>query len=114
IEVLKERRQWAEVRSLPWEYKPRQQDPRRGPRAWDWAEDGTLEPREYWLSCPDRPPGDYPDRIRDTNIHALKPEAGGNPSDADYAVHPMQYVSAQAALYFAGQCGCRLPTSAEW
>jgi formylglycine-generating enzyme required for sulfatase activity len=28
--------------------------------------------------------------------------------------HPMQYVSAQAALYYAASLGCRLPTAAEW
>jgi hypothetical protein len=32
------------------------------------------------------------------------------PSDA----HPVQYVSAEAALFFAGLCGCRLPTAHEW
>jgi hypothetical protein len=44
------------------------------------------------------------------NRNALLPQLGGMPSDR----HPIQYVSAQAALYYAAALGCRLPTATEW
>ena len=44
------------------------------------------------------------------NRTSLSEQVGGNPSPD----HPMQYVSSQVALYFAGVCGCRLPAPAEW
>jgi hypothetical protein len=38
-------------------------------------------------------------------------EQAGGPPEPD---HPMQQISAQSALFFAGLCGCRLPTPREW
>lgn len=35
----------------------------------------------------------------------------GGPPEPD---HPMQQISAQAALYYAALCGCRLPATREW
>jgi hypothetical protein len=44
------------------------------------------------------------------NRNVISPRFGGMPSER----HPMQYVSAHAALYYAAAVGCRLPISGEW
>jgi hypothetical protein len=65
---------------------------------------------EFWMhpeEANDYPPDFLASRF---NHNALKDDVGGNPS----IDHPMQQMSAQAALYVAGLSGCRLPTTREW
>jgi formylglycine-generating enzyme required for sulfatase activity len=82
---------------------------------WEWAgpaDAPRLTPPQLWLAPDDR--NNFPTAIRGTsgrfNRNVIDAKFGGMPSDH----HPMQYVSAQAALYYAASLGCRLPTSAEW
>jgi formylglycine-generating enzyme required for sulfatase activity len=69
-----------------------------------------MAPAQLWLAS--ESDNDFPIelRARRFNRMLLSDAAGGNPSEQ----HPMQQISAQAALWFAGLCGCRLPTSQEW
>jgi formylglycine-generating enzyme required for sulfatase activity len=103
---------WPQARQLPWPCELGKQDTRRGPRTWEWG--GTpaspmtlpllwLAPEEY----NDFPP---PFRAGKFNRMSLSDTVGGNASPD----HPIQYVSGQVALLYAGLCGCRLPTPAEW
>lgn len=103
---------WDACRSLPWPAEPAKPDLRRGPRVWEWT-DGTpprMAPAQLWLAS--ESDNDFPIelRARRFNRMLLSDAAGGNPT----AQHPMQQISADAALWFAGLCGCRLPTSQEW
>lgn len=103
---------WDLCRNLPWPSEPGKPDLRRGPRVWEWA-DGTpprMAPAQLWLAS--ESDNDFPIelRARRFNRMLLSDAAGGNPSEQ----HPMQQISAEAALWFAGLCGCRLPTSQEW
>lgn len=106
-------RAWKDAAQLSWPAHPGEPDLRHGPRAWEWAAAGTT-PRlaipQLWLAREednDFAPGLRAERF---NRMTLKADVGGMPSPA----HPMQQVSAQTALWFAGLCGCRLPTSREW
>ena len=100
---------WAQARQLPWPAEPGKTDARRGPRTWEWGASSLATPL-LWLA-PDEynayPPAFLAGRF---NRMALSDAVGGNPSPD----HPMQYISAEAALFYAAACGCRLPTAAEW
>ncbi len=101
---------WAQARQLPWPYEPGKPDLRRGPRTWEWVGSKIGVPA-LWLT-PDVY-NDYVPALRaghKFNRMVLGDDVGGNPSPE----HPIQYISAETALYVAGLCGCRLPTSAEW
>lgn len=100
---------WTTAREFPWPYQPGKPDVRRGPRTWEWTATGMTTPL-LWLA-PDEA-NDFPPALRAGRFNrmVLSDGAGGTPSPD----HPMQYVSAQTALYFASVCGCRLPSSAEW
>jgi formylglycine-generating enzyme required for sulfatase activity len=105
-------RLWEEARRLQWPHRPDERDGRRGPRVWEWADprEPRLGPAPLWLTPDDQ--NDFPPELRDRrfNRNVIAAKFGGMPSD----LHPMQYVSANAALYYAAALGCRLPTSAEW
>jgi len=114
VAVVNAQTAWARVESLVWSPQPGDHgDTRRGPRTWVWARPAVQMGRAiFWLSPEEA--NSFPMELRDPrskfNRNVLGPEAGGMPSDA----HPMQYVSPEAALFFAGLCGCRLPTAHEW
>ena len=104
---------WDDLRSLVWSPQPGDiGDPRRGPRTWEWVMKPA--PRMYattlWLA-PDEA-NDYPKEFREGKFNAavLSDAVGGTPKEH----HPVQYVPAEAAMYFAALTGCRLPTSDEW
>jgi len=103
---------WDACRRLPWSSAPGQPDLRRGPRVWEWTDGNPpkITPAQLWLAS--ESDNDFPIelRARRFNRMLLSDAAGGNPSEQ----HPMQQVSAEAALWFAGLCGCRLPTAQEW
>jgi formylglycine-generating enzyme required for sulfatase activity len=101
---------WSQAKVLPWPYLATKPDTRRGPRTWEWGTPIAMTTPLLWLT-PDEY-NDYPPLLRAGRFNrtSLSEQVGGNPSPD----HPMQYVSAQVALYFAGVCGCRLPAPAEW
>jgi hypothetical protein len=110
---------WDEARKLAWPYRIDKGDARRGARVWEWADVNSprlaLPRKSFWMveDNPNRH-NDFPIDFRGPkwkfNVNVIAPEFGGLPSER----HPMQYVSAQAALYYAAALGCRLPTSGEW
>jgi formylglycine-generating enzyme required for sulfatase activity len=108
---------WGRVRSLVWTPDPGARgDSRKGPHTWEWtgssAQAMKMIRAEYWLS-PDGAnsfPPEFRDPARQFNKNVIGPQVGGMPSDA----HPVQHVSAEAAMLFAGLCGVRLPTAHEW
>jgi formylglycine-generating enzyme required for sulfatase activity len=108
--VLEAAGAWSQAKLLPWPYAPAKADTRRGPRTWEWGAPITMATPLLWLT-PDEY-NDYPALLRAGRFNrtSLSDAVGGNPSPD----HPMQYVSAQVALYFAGICGCRLPAPVEW
>ena len=75
-------------------------DTRKGPRAWVYDADA-----DHGLTPLAPNPGAW--RAGDAKAEA---EAGPGPSPQT----PMNYVSAESAVYLAGLLGCRLPTEAEW
>ena len=107
---------WPALRTgVPLGQPADRREPDAGPRVWEWATESAaaaapIRSPEFWL-FPEAA-NDYPEPFRTTrfNRRALSDAVGGNPS----LDHPMQQVSAEAALYFAKLCGCRLPTSREW
>jgi formylglycine-generating enzyme required for sulfatase activity len=106
---------WPEARKLAWAAVPQKGDSRLGPRVWEWtgpADAPRLTPPQLWLAPDDR--NNFPAEMRGAggrfNRNVIDARFGGMPSDRD----PMQYVSAQTALYYAAALGCRLPTVAEW
>jgi formylglycine-generating enzyme required for sulfatase activity len=106
---------WAEALRLGWPQAPGKPDGRRGPRVWEWDAPAapTLMPAELWMTdVRDGRHNNFPNEFRQQrfNRNVLADAFGGMPSER----HPMQYVTPQAALYFAASLGCRLPTSAEW
>ena len=112
VGVMDASRAWAQARQLPWPCEQGKPDTRRGPRTWEWG--GTsVSPMTsplLWLSPEEY--NDYPQAFRAGRFNrmALSEQVGGNPS----AEHPIQYVSAEVALFYAGLCGCRLPTPMDW
>lgn len=110
-------RLWDESLRLDWAYQPGKPDRRRGPRGWEWTGGPgglpTLDPSELWMTdLQDGKHNDFPVEFRERrfNRNVIGPTFGGMPSQR----HPIQYISAQAALYYAAALGCRLPSSAEW
>ena len=107
---------WDETRKLAWPYRPGKGDARRGARLWEWTDPAApkLGLTRLWMTADDvSKHNDFPREFRPArsfNRNVIKPELGGMPGER----HPMQYVSAHAALYYAAQLGLRLPTSAEW
>jgi formylglycine-generating enzyme required for sulfatase activity len=72
-----------------------------------------MYPPQWWLFPEEA--NDFPKELRDPaagrfNRTVLSEAAGGVPSDR----HPVQYVTPEAAMYFASLVGCRLPTPDEW
>lgn len=108
---------WDEARKLAWPYRPGKGDGRRGARVWEWNADATsprLALTQLWMTPDDiNRHNDFPADFHPEakfNRNVISPKLGGMPSDR----HPMQYISAQGALYYAASLGVRLPTSAEW
>lgn len=85
-------------------------DSRAGPRSWEWVGKQARLTR-FWLAAVPTRQQDYPDTLRGTRGgRSLKDEVGGDPSYD----HPIQYVTPEAAVYFAALLGSRLPTPEEW
>ncbi len=91
-----------EVYALMTSFDTRSADPRKGPRAWTWSSqrDG-MQKTPSWLR-------------KHSNFN--------NPNDLVFdpkhvkagKATPINYISAEAAMYFSRQLGCRLPTGDEW
>jgi len=83
-----------------------------GPKVWRWQSD-----KNRGIKTNTGAGG-----ARWTPIDSLRTSGGGQAPDYSPGVdpgkpsndHPMQYVSPEAAMYFAKLLGCRLPSSAEW
>ncbi len=97
-------RNWDAIRSFLRYEEP---DPRQGPRVWVQAGGGTdpirraanpRDPSNGWVVTFGRGPA-YEDE---------------NQTGGPDLFHPMQQVSARAAIVAARLVGCRLPTSSEW
>jgi formylglycine-generating enzyme required for sulfatase activity len=104
---------WGDARTLPWSTRPGQPDNRRGPRVWQWTGAGDaahMVSPDLWFNPDDA--NDFAPRFRasEFNRNSLADAFGGSPS----AGHPMQQISAESALWYAGLCGVRLPSSREW
>lgn len=82
-------------------------DPRLGPRVWTWSA-GPGDPIRRAANLRDPTLGWIATMGRDPSYYAEDPPAGPDLN------HPMQQVSARAAIAAARLVGCRLPTSAEW
>ena len=101
IDVATSRRRWHALRRLLLSYAGGE-DPRLGPRTWQpAADDGRITDALSWCR---RPHGLTPQEFYAEGLKVGAPARG----------HPMQYVSAQAAVYVARLLGTRLPSSAEW
>lgn len=110
---------WNDVQALPWGARLGQPDVRRGPRVWEWIADdanaGAGGPPHMaaplkWMAADDQNDFNTDFRAQKFNRMLLSEQVGGNPS----LRHPMQQISAQAAMHFAALLGCRLPTGGEW
>ncbi|MFW6163082.1 MAG: SUMF1/EgtB/PvdO family nonheme iron enzyme, partial [Planctomycetota bacterium] len=99
-DVLDAADRWVEAAGLLRAYDPNVDD-RKGPRVWEWKRgDRTgIQSPQRWTARESGHSRYYADGLK-----------LGTPEGH----HPMQHVSAAAALYFAGLLGCRLPTAAEW
>ncbi len=102
--ILAARSSGSELAKLSFPGFERGNDPRVGPRAWEWGATGSsrpgVVPARAWLSRMGLGVvADYP--------------AGAEPAPPA-ADSPMQYVSPTMAVYVARLVGCRLPTAAEW
>jgi hypothetical protein len=102
LDVVNARNRAADVGKLLREYASPEEDPRRGPQVWvRTGPDRAIATSDTW-TAPVTGVGDE-----------LLYAKGLKPDQPDRA-HPMQHVSAQAAVYLARLLGCRLPTGAEW
>jgi hypothetical protein len=111
IEAISSAGKWDEVRQLLINYPAGGDDPRRGPRTWEWttnpdapmavAAPGEGDTSSGWLRVKTSMAGKayYPEGL------------SVEPPSAD---HPIQYISPAAAVLAARTLGCRLPTTAEW
>ena len=79
-------------------------DPRSGPRVWEQARG---EQRGIALKAPEKWLVEDPKRLTD-----FPPDQG--PRLQPSPEHPVQHISAVAAMYVANAFGCRLPTSVEF
>jgi hypothetical protein len=103
---------WDQAAAFPWGADPNKRDTRRGPRVWEWVQRPSLQMVTPLLWFFPEDDNDFAPifRIDRFNRTAVSDDVGGNPSPD----HPMQQIPAEAALYYAGLCGCRLPTADEW
>lgn len=88
-------------------------DSRLGPRVWEWpVKEDKPRITRTWLVPNSKRIDDYPPALRPSEAEGrhLSQLHGGDPSPR----HPLQYVTPEAAIYFAGLLGCRLPTTGEW
>jgi hypothetical protein len=115
VGVLDGMKAWDEAIQLAWPYRPGKGDGRRGIRVWEWMPAAQrIAAPQYWMTVDqvnrhnDFPREFHPDAK--FNVNVIDPKLGGMPSEQ----HPMNYLSAHAALFYANAVGCRLPTSAEW
>jgi hypothetical protein len=104
LDVTEDAQKWDDLRALMKDLLPAGRDvsgdPRQGPRTWELGADGkTLRRTEEWLVRLYTKDPYYPPEIEKEK-----------PKDSS----PMQYVSADAAVWFARTLGCRLPTPGEW
>jgi len=102
IDTLRATNTWSALAGVLERYE-RHMAP-KGPRTWQWGRRAgavlRIERPRRWLADPRLPQqGRYPE--------GLDP---GSPRNE----HPIQYVSAPAALLVAWLLGCRLPSEAEW
>ncbi len=73
---------------------------RMGPKVWEWRRSARrMLKSRHWFAATGKGKKLYP-----SSWKVKKPSAN----------HPMQYVSAAAALYFCRLLDCRLPTRSEW
>jgi hypothetical protein len=102
---------WDDLKPLLANYPAGGDDPRRGPRVWEWS----VKPGQV-MSVAAPGPGDTSHgwlRTKSTmSGQEYYPEGLTVPPPSPQ--HPMQYVSPTAAVMAARLMGCRLPTSAEW
>ncbi|MCC6679071.1 MAG: hypothetical protein IT436_18255 [Phycisphaerales bacterium] len=100
LRVIQRRGAWGEVRKarLLRMFDPALNDPRPGPRSWDWSvrRTGEAELAGQWLW-----PGPEGARVRIV-------------SEAPTDDVPLQHVSVDGMAYIAALLGCRLPTLDEW
>lgn len=109
LDVVKKADQWPQFTKLLRDFRTQGFDinPPQGACTWIWKNYGeptqAAKLSKTWLL------GEWAQIMKDKGdeIYRGKP---GKPKKN----HPMQQVSAQAAMYFASLLGCRLPTSAEW
>lgn len=103
---------WDQAAAFPWGADPNKRDTRRGPRVWEWVQRPSLQMVTPLLWFFPEDDNDFAPifRIDRFNRTAVSDDVGGNPSPD----HPMQQIPAEAAFYYAGLCGCRLPTADEW
>ena len=104
LDVATSKHNWPDVRKLlVGGSGGTEEEPRYGAQTWQWA-DGRKSIRQADLWQP--LPAGYE---KETLFYFLGAKVG-KPG----AKHPVQYVSPQAALYFARKLGCRLPSPEEW
>lgn len=100
LRAIHRRAAWGEVRKarLLRMFDPAVNDPRPGPRSWDWSlkRAGEAELAAQWLWAG---PAEARQRI-----------VSESPADGV----PMQHASVDAMVYIASVLGCRLPTLEEW
>lgn len=104
VKVITEAKSWPQFKLLlrDFDAKTLTPPPPKGPCVWTWKiyQGSPLVKRSerwlFWARGDDAYPEELKKETKPTNDH------------------PMQQVSAQAALYFASLLGCRLPSSSEW
>ena len=104
IDVVSQAGRWPDFIKLLRDYSPGDLNAPKGPFVWKWKSYGkptqAAKKNNRWLlglfASEDYT---YPDHINP-----------GQPTDD----HPMQQVSAPAAMYFANLLGCRLPSRSQW
>ena len=100
LDTVRTAGRWVDMAVLVGRPERLELDTRRGPRTWEWkrlADEMYLARK--WLAA------------EATTANPYAPVLGpGQPS----LQHPVQYISAPAALEFAWLLGCRLPSAAEW
>ena len=105
LDVVREAKKWPDLVKMMWDYSPKDASVSKGPFVWIWKQYGKATQsakvnRSEWLLS-HFGEQDY------TYADSVDP----GPPSAD---HPLQQISAQAAIYFSRLLGCRLPTSKEW
>lgn len=99
ISVVLGEKKWPEMAKLLPGNATKVDDSRNGPRTWN-LDRNQIVLSDTWLF--------------DTSaLGGVHYAAGKEPEKPD-AEHPMNHVTAAAAVYLSRMLGCRLPTSAEW